>query len=75
MSLNKEYPYKQIHYWKDKLQGIESLAFPTDYPRPAQIDYSGADLSFSLDKELSQKLKDLSQEKGCTVNQRPKLTP
>ena len=58
---------KQIDYWKGKLQGIEPLSFPTDHRRPAQIDYSGKNVSFSLDKALSKQLKDLSKEKGCTL--------
>ncbi|MBO9732433.1 MAG: amino acid adenylation domain-containing protein [Chitinophaga sp.] len=58
---------KKINYWKEKLQGVATLQFPTDYPRPAIQSTRGAIKSFQLDKALSQQLQDLSQQQGTTL--------
>ncbi|HKX86725.1 MAG TPA: amino acid adenylation domain-containing protein [Flavobacterium sp.] len=59
---------KQLSYWKNKLSGYEPLEFPTDYPRPSKIDYSGARQKFTVNKEISQKLRLITQEYGVTLN-------
>ncbi|WP_425390979.1 amino acid adenylation domain-containing protein [Ekhidna sp.] len=58
---------KQVVYWKEKLAGYETLAFPTDYGRPAQVSYSGANESFKVDQRVSEKLKALAKTKGTTM--------
>ncbi|MBC8756558.1 amino acid adenylation domain-containing protein [Kordia sp. YSTF-M3] len=57
----------QQDYWQEKLEGYEPLGMPTDKIRPKQIDYSGADVLFSLNAELSNKLRNLSKVQGCTM--------
>ncbi|MBC8756557.1 amino acid adenylation domain-containing protein [Kordia sp. YSTF-M3] len=57
----------QQDYWREKLDGYEHLGMPKDKIRPKQIDYSGADVLFSLNAELSNKLRSLSKTHGCTM--------
>ncbi|MDC0535984.1 condensation domain-containing protein, partial [Francisellaceae bacterium] len=58
---------EQVNYWKDKLEGVEPLALPLDYSRPSQIDYTGDNIEFSLDKGLSDSLVKFSQDRGYTL--------
>lgn len=53
--------------WKEKLQGIETLAFPTDYSRPAKLNYAGQDAAFTIENDTHDKLKALAEEQGCTL--------
>lgn len=66
LNLKDESFINQLNYWKDKLYGFQTLAFPTDYPRPKNIDYRGAYINFKLNKELSHKLRLLSRS-HCTT--------
>jgi len=54
-------------YWKEKLQKVEPLALFTDYVRPAIWTAKGTAAGFNLDKELSEKLNQLSQQQGATL--------
>ncbi|MDP1608868.1 MAG: amino acid adenylation domain-containing protein [Chlamydiales bacterium] len=58
---------KQSTYWQEKLKEIEPLYFPTDYPRPPQTKYEGNEISFTLDKETSSKLRNLAKEYRITL--------
>ncbi|MGZ5133944.1 MAG: amino acid adenylation domain-containing protein, partial [Flavitalea sp.] len=58
---------KKIDFWKSKLQGIQPLQLPTDYPRPAVQSTKGARFNFSVDKELSAALQELSRQQGTTL--------
>ncbi|CAL2107142.1 hypothetical protein T190115A13A_330001 [Tenacibaculum sp. 190524A02b] len=57
----------QLTYWKEKLTGVSTLSLPLDYARPSIQSNEGANISISLDKELSLSLKALCQEEGVTV--------
>jgi amino acid adenylation domain-containing protein/non-ribosomal peptide synthase protein (TIGR01720 family) len=57
----------QINYWQEKLQGYELLSLPIDKARPKQIDYAGANFLFTIEEELSNKLRELSNSLGCTM--------
>jgi hypothetical protein len=57
----------KIAYWKEKLEGVESLQLPTDYSRPLVSGSRGTVASFTISKELSTALQELSQEQGCTL--------
>ncbi|WP_212004673.1 non-ribosomal peptide synthetase/type I polyketide synthase [Chitinophaga sp. HK235] len=59
---------KQLNYWKDRLSGYQTLVLPTDYPRPARIDYSGAREAFLLNKALSDRLRALVRQHGVTIH-------
>ncbi|HEU4881787.1 MAG TPA: amino acid adenylation domain-containing protein, partial [Longimicrobium sp.] len=59
---------KQSDFWKRTLAGApELLELPTDHPRPAQADHTGAWLWLDLDEELTAGLKALSLRHGTTL--------
>jgi amino acid adenylation domain-containing protein len=59
---------EQLEYWRQKLQGAAHiLELPTDHTRPAIRSFRGATQSVSLGKDLTQKLKELSQSEGVTL--------
>jgi amino acid adenylation domain-containing protein/non-ribosomal peptide synthase protein (TIGR01720 family) len=58
----------QLNYWKEKLSGYQTLELPTDYVRPSRIDYAGASQSFTLSKNLSDRLRGLAQRYGVTLH-------
>ncbi|MGB8355654.1 MAG: amino acid adenylation domain-containing protein, partial [Chthoniobacteraceae bacterium] len=59
---------RHLGYWKKKLGGeMSTLLLPTDHPRPAVIDFSGASASFVLSKKTAEALKVLSREQGVTL--------
>jgi amino acid adenylation domain-containing protein/non-ribosomal peptide synthase protein (TIGR01720 family) len=58
---------QQIQFWKSKLDGIEPLNLPTDYPRPNKINYCGSYLPFEIDEILSEKLRQIAKNKSCTM--------
>jgi amino acid adenylation domain-containing protein len=53
---------KQINFWKDKLNGYETLRLPTDKIRPGKVAYEGRDIYFELDEETSTSLRKLAKE-------------
>ena len=53
---------KQLNYWKDKLSGYETLNLITDKLRPNQTNYTGHDVYFELDENISNALRDLAKE-------------
>ena len=59
---------RQTAYWREALTGAPALLeLPTDRPRPAQPDHSGARVPILLDAELTRSLKQLSQRHGTTL--------
>ena len=59
---------QQLNYWKKQLADApELLALPTDHPRPAVQTDQGATYSFTLSSELTDQLKELSQQEGVTL--------
>lgn len=52
---------EQLTYWKNHLEGYETLSLKNDNPRPVQIDYRGRDLPFELDEDTSQCLRGLAK--------------
>ncbi len=57
-----------IGYWKQKLAGLETLAFPTDRPRPSTQSSHGAAVAFSIPGELAERLSALSRSVRATLN-------
>lgn len=57
----------QLNFWQQQLAGFEPLNLPTDYPRPRQIDYSGHDITFELNEQLSQQIRLLAKELNVSV--------
>jgi amino acid adenylation domain-containing protein len=59
---------RQLDFWRNHLGGAPALLeLPTDRPRPAVQDYTGASFGFELDAELTAHLKALSQRHGSTL--------
>jgi amino acid adenylation domain-containing protein len=59
---------EQLAYWRRQLGGeLPLLELPTDHPRPAVQTHRGATHAFALSSELTQRLKDLSQQQGVTL--------
>jgi len=49
---------EQEAYWTERFHGeLPVLNLPTDYPRPAAPDFEGAQVFFSIDRELTGKIK------------------
>ncbi|NOU19048.1 MAG: amino acid adenylation domain-containing protein [Bacteroidales bacterium] len=57
----------QLHYWKNKLSGYQTLELPADLVRPSRIDYKGAHEVFKLNKDVSHKLRSIAQRNGTTL--------
>jgi amino acid adenylation domain-containing protein len=56
-----------VAFWKEELDGVpETLALPTDRPRPAVQSFRGAKLTFDLSEELSERIQLLGQSFGAT---------
>src|SRR5262249_55699696 len=59
---------EQLSYWRKQLAGAPAmLELPTDYPRPASRSYEGGRLHFTLSRELTAGLKELSRREGVTL--------
>ncbi|WP_075343709.1 non-ribosomal peptide synthetase [Tenacibaculum agarivorans] len=57
---------KQLSYWENKLTGVDTLALPTDYIRPAVQSMAGTTFSTDLGEELSALVKEVYQKEGVT---------
>ncbi|GHO57934.1 non-ribosomal peptide synthetase [Ktedonobacter robiniae] len=58
---------RQEDYWRNQLAGITPLALPTDFPHPPEQTTRGAVHTLHLSEELSQGLRQLSQQEGVTL--------
>ena len=58
---------KKLDYWKKKLESVEPIQIPTDFPRPASQSINGAVSGFNIDKELTDALQSLSIKHGVTL--------
>ncbi len=57
----------QLKYWRKHLEGLGNLDLPTDYPRPSQQTFNGAEIGFQLSDELSHDLTVFSRQQGVTL--------
>lgn len=58
---------KQLDYWRSHLSDFETLNLVTDNPRPAQIEYNGADIEFTLDAQTSAQLVNLAKSLNISM--------
>ncbi|MEM1391734.1 MAG: amino acid adenylation domain-containing protein [Cyanobacteria bacterium P01_H01_bin.150] len=66
--LSGELLQTQLNYWLSQLDGASNLLqLPTDHPRPGVQTYQGSTTSFTLNVDLTQKIKTLSQSSGTTL--------
>jgi thioesterase domain-containing protein/acyl carrier protein len=57
----------QLSYWKQRLANAAPLALPTDSQRPNTRTFDGDIQSVVLPKDLTNRLRELSQQHGCTL--------
>ncbi len=58
----------QLGWWRGRLAGAPALLeLPTDRPRPAVADDTGARLGFSVDPETAEGLRALSRREGASL--------
>jgi amino acid adenylation domain-containing protein len=66
--LQSEVSESHLGYWKQQLGGeFPILELPIDHPRPPVQTYRGARQSLNLSKDLTDALKELSQQSGVTL--------
>ncbi|MEO6187560.1 MAG: amino acid adenylation domain-containing protein [Ginsengibacter sp.] len=58
---------QKLKYWKHQLENISPLQLPTDFPRPPIQSTRGAVFAFSVDKELTDGLHELTNRNGSTL--------
>ncbi|MGW5073598.1 non-ribosomal peptide synthase/polyketide synthase [Rhodococcus sp. NPDC004095] len=59
---------KQIEFWRTTLRGIpDVIDLPTDRPRPAVRSGHGDRVAFTLDADVTTRLRDYAAEQGVTV--------
>jgi amino acid adenylation domain-containing protein/non-ribosomal peptide synthase protein (TIGR01720 family) len=58
---------EQLAYWKKQLSGVSPLDLPLDYTRPVIQSTRGATLHFTVNKTLSDQLKQLSRQEDATL--------
>ena len=58
---------KQLSYWKERLQNVPILELPTDFSRPPQQTYEGANVQFVVSEELTSSLNALCKSQGVTL--------
>ena len=58
---------QKLAYWKNKLQGVETLQLPIDYDRPLIQSTKGDAINFDIDKGLAEQLLQLCQQQGTTL--------
>ncbi|WP_432403717.1 amino acid adenylation domain-containing protein [Wukongibacter sp. M2B1] len=65
---NEERIKKQEKYWLDRFKGeIPALDIQTDYTRPVVQNFNGDEINFKIDKELTDKLKNLAKANEVTL--------
>jgi amino acid adenylation domain-containing protein len=66
--VKEEQLVRQLNYWKEQLAGVPTLLeLPTTFPRPAIQSFRGARHTFMVSKRVTEALKGLSQNGGCTL--------
>jgi amino acid adenylation domain-containing protein len=67
-SLTSDFLAGDLDYWKNKLQGAETvLQLATDHPRPAADSGRGKSIHFELSRETNKSLKTLAQSETATL--------
>ncbi|SHF40806.1 non-ribosomal peptide synthase domain TIGR01720/amino acid adenylation domain-containing protein [Seinonella peptonophila] len=58
---------KQLQYWKEKLDQLPILELPLDYSRPKEQTFTGNNVTFTLDPQLTEELEKLSRSEDVTL--------
>ncbi|WP_145052124.1 non-ribosomal peptide synthetase [Paenibacillus xylanexedens] len=65
--LQSEQASEQMEFWKERLDGVQMLQLPTDFPRPSVQTYRGDHARFSLSSTLERSLQHYSREHKVTL--------
>ncbi|MDN3695564.1 amino acid adenylation domain-containing protein [Chryseobacterium tructae] len=65
--LSGEILENQTFYWKNKLEGFQTLNLPLDFKRPAHVSYTGATTYFDIPEQLASSLQQLSKDLGVSL--------
>jgi|GEM_PF-2582781 len=64
----KESQYSaQLGFWREQLQGLNSLVLPCDKKRPERFQYTGANAPLSLDASLAKRLEHVAAAHNVTL--------
>ncbi|MBY7733425.1 non-ribosomal peptide synthetase [Francisella philomiragia] len=63
---NKKRLKNQKNFWVDELKGYQQTNLLLDYTRPKNFDYKGKDFTFTINRSLSNKLRDLAKNQAVT---------
>ncbi|RLK61737.1 non-ribosomal peptide synthase protein (TIGR01720 family)/amino acid adenylation domain-containing protein [Actinokineospora cianjurensis] len=58
---------EQLEYWKSELAGVPALELPTDRPRPAVHTTSGAQVLFTVSREVADQLRAVARDQDATL--------
>jgi amino acid adenylation domain-containing protein/non-ribosomal peptide synthase protein (TIGR01720 family) len=59
---------KEEQFWIENFkEEIPTLELPTDFPRPAHSTFEGSTISFTLNKEITEKIKKLADSEQSTL--------
>ncbi|RKN03800.1 amino acid adenylation domain-containing protein, partial [Aquimarina sp. BL5] len=58
---------KKLDFWAQKLTGVVPLEMPTDYTRPSVQSIKGAQFTFSINKETTKKLNQISKSANASL--------
>ncbi|MGC5365777.1 condensation domain-containing protein, partial [Streptomyces sp. DT24] len=59
---------RQLAFWREALADLPSLLeLPLDRPRPVAVDHSGAVVTYTLDADLHERLRELAKSSGSTM--------
>ncbi|TPG68112.1 amino acid adenylation domain-containing protein [Brevibacillus laterosporus] len=60
--------HAQVAFWQEQFSGeLPVLEMLTDYPRPVMQSFDGDRISFEIDADLTNRLKELSAQNGSTL--------
>ncbi|MFB6824053.1 amino acid adenylation domain-containing protein [Streptomyces virginiae] len=57
----------RLRWWEERLAGLEPLELPADRPRPTRRSGDGASLEFTLDAQLTTRLRRIAEGAGATL--------
>ncbi|MFL5384952.1 MAG: amino acid adenylation domain-containing protein, partial [Longimicrobiaceae bacterium] len=58
---------RELAWWRGRLEGVPTLALPTDRPRPPVQSFRGDAVLFSLPRALTQRVDALARAEGATA--------
>ena len=64
--LTDEYLAPHIHYWQQQLAGLEPIALPLNFPRPARQQFDGGSVSITLPPATFDKIIGYGNQQGVT---------